>query len=499
MNCNVQPYMGKEPKAAMVHAYDDDGIVYPFIERLSRSGLRIWHDAEIRKVMVDYSRNWKLQQSECSCFLIFLTENAVNSHIFRERFTSIVEKEKPFIVISVIGQDQLSPGMQLQVNKAIKTVQSSYIPQESLAEELAAVEALRACKGNPNPNVVISEFPQKKDGSLKADAPAGRDFLPTERTILEMESRMPKAAPAIQAVPPAPETAAIEPALCEDAAITPMPQENAVSEPMSNDLGASNRPELDATIKLQDKPLFNDDLESTYIPRKISLPVLVSFSSAEKAKGMLGEATVGRAKKMQGPMADISFTDQCKLFSGRHFQLIYIDDLCMLVCKHPNGMNVNDVELKEGDKYTVESEAVIQIPSNATLSQVQDANIRPTYIAIASGSKAQALWEAPALAFLQSRETGELRCFVNFFKFGRSNAWKTDVLISRNISRDHGDIVLEGDHFRFADHSTNGTFINGEKVNNQSADLSDGDIISVQGNDQDKEEFVFHCCFFERS
>lgn len=499
MNCNVQPYMGKEPKAAMVNAYDDDEVVYPFIERLYRSGLRIWHDAEIRKVMVDYSRNWKLQQSECSCFLIFLTENAVNSHIFRERFTSIVESEKPFIVISVIGQDQLSPGMQLQVNKAIKIAQSSYIPQESLVGELAAVEALRACKGNPNPNMVISEFPQKKDGSVKAEAPARRDLAPTERTILEMENRMPKAAPAIQATPPASETAASEPAFCEDVAITPMSQENADIEPMFSDLGASSKPDLDATIKLQDKSLLNDDLDSTYIPRIISLPVLVSFTSAEKEKGMLGEATVGRAKKMQGPMADISFTDQCKLFSGKHFQLIYIDDLCMLVCKHPNGMNVNGVELREGDKYSVESEAVIQIPSNTTLFQVQDANIRPTYIAIASGSKAQELWDAPALAFLQSRKTGERRCFADSFKFGRSNAWKTDVLISRNISRDHGDIVLEGDHFRFADHSTNGTFINGEKLNNQSTDLSDGDIISVQGNDQDKEEFVFHCCFFERS
>jgi len=44
-----------------------------------------------------------------------------------------------------------------------------------------------------------------------------------------------------------------------------------------------------------------------------------------------------------------------------------------------------------------------------------------------------------------------------------------------NISRDHAEIVREGNKFRLIDHSTNGTFVNGKRV--QEAYLRDGDVL----------------------
>jgi pSer/pThr/pTyr-binding forkhead associated (FHA) protein len=46
---------------------------------------------------------------------------------------------------------------------------------------------------------------------------------------------------------------------------------------------------------------------------------------------------------------------------------------------------------------------------------------------------------------------------------------------STNISRNHAEIVREGNKFRLIDHSTNGTFVNGKRV--QEAYLRDGDVL----------------------
>ena len=44
-----------------------------------------------------------------------------------------------------------------------------------------------------------------------------------------------------------------------------------------------------------------------------------------------------------------------------------------------------------------------------------------------------------------------------------------------SISRDHAEIVRDGNRFRLLDHSTNGTFVNGKRI--QEAYLRDGDVL----------------------
>lgn len=473
MKCNVKPFMGSEPKIVEIHARDDDGVVFPLVERLCKMGLRIWHDEEIRQVMIDYSLNWKSQHSKCNCFLVFLSKNAINSHVFRERFTNAVESLKPFVVISTIGNEDLSPGMMLQVKKAKGIIQSSYIPEEKLAEDLAGLATFQSCKGAPNTGVIISSFPTEETSNEPSSPSIKRNIAPSDRTILELQGK--------------------------ERADTPenktMPKESQGSKTKPSEKPGTNEPDscLEETLRITHNPATSEELEATLVPKRITLPVLVSLTSKEKMRGILGESMIGRAKKIQGSIADITFAEQCKLFSGKHFQLIYIDEVCMLVCKHPNGMNVNGTDLSDGEKYTVDSEAVIQIPSNNTLTQVADNSIVPAIIVIGTGAKAQELWGADSLACLHSKKTGETRCFTSRFKFGRENAWKTAVMVSRNISRNHADITFERDHYSFEDHSTNGTSINGKKINNKKVDLGDGDVISVQGNDQNEEEFIFRC------
>lgn len=482
MECNAKPYDGSEPRTVIIHVSDDDPIVFPFVERLYKNGLRIWHDSDIRKVMVEYKKNWKKQQASCSCFLVYLTENAVNSHVFRERLTSAVESGKPLVIINTISLDTLSPGMKLQIEKAIELIQSSYIPKEKLAEEIVNLPSLKMCLGKANPEISVSAYPNGQTNQGKASPVSQeRSIAPSDRTMLELHG-VRNQENSMQEVREPEKT---------------NPLEINEKKPEASGTNKGTNASLEETIPLtKSDSSVTVDPDVTFIPQKIELPIIISLMSGEKKKGILGESVVGRTKKIQGAMADISFTDECKLFSGKHFALFYIDNMCLLICKHPNGMTVNGQEMQEGDKFTVDSEAIIQIPSNTTLLQLEK-KVQPSYLMVATGARSKDLWDAKAIAFLQSKETGETRCFTDRFSFGRGNAWNTGVMASRNISRDHGTIYLDSGHFLFQDHSTNGTLINGSKINNESLELSNNDIISVQGNDQGEESFIFHYCFFE--
>ena len=518
MECRAVPYEGTETRAVMIHAGEDDAVVFPFMERLCRSGMRIWHDAEIRKVMVEYSRNWKKQQAECGAFLVFLSETAAGNHVFRERFTNAIESGKPVVLILSVKEDELSPGMRLQAAKAARAIQSSYIPKEKLTEEVFGLETLKACAGAPNPGMEISAYPSEEAKPVyTAPVRTEREIAPSERTMLElhrpqsMSAFVPAAvsgenAPTdtqekIPETPAEPDTSNASLEKTTDTSVRTDNIEASLEATAALSAGADNsETDLDKTVCLtpEESLLTGADPEATLIPKRTELPVILSLSSGEKKKGILGEAVVGRTKKIQGAMADISFTDDCRLFSGKHFHIFYIDNMCILICKHPNGMNVNGQEMQEGDKFTVDSEALIQIPSNATLAQFGKGEVQPSYLIVAAGKRANELWDTEALAYLKSEETGEIRYFTDQFPFGRGNAWKTGVMSSRNISRNHGGIALEEGKFMYQDHSTNGTRINDRKINNETVELKNKDIISVQGDGQNEESFVFRCCFFER-
>ena len=490
MECRAKPYDGTEARTVMIHASTDDAVVFPLIERLNKSGLRVWHDAEIRKVMVDYPRNWKIQQAECSAFLVFLSENAVNMHVFRERLTNAIESGKPLVILASMDRNRLSCGMKLQVEKAERIIQSSYIPQESLTDEIIRLGLLKGCIGQPVPETVVSAYP---DDELKPKGPASadkvRNIIPSEQTMLELHGKH----EVFETVQPEKAGEALqEPVQEEDPAEMTDRAEAPAGMNETSDL-------LDETIPLSatNLPVLQNP-DDTVVPQRIELPIIISLESGEKKRGIFGESVVGRTKKMQGTMADISFTDDCRLFSGKHFVLVYIDNICMLICKHPNGMNVNGQDMQDGDRYTVDSEALIQIPSNSTLSQLGKNEVHPSYLVVATGEKAKELWNADTVALLQSKQTGETRCFAERFNFGRDNAWKEGVMTSKTISRNHGDIILESGRFLFTDHSTNGTQINGQKINNESMELKNGDIVSVPGDGQNEESFILRYCFFRK-
>ena len=558
MDCRVQPYEGNEAKVHMVFAYDDDPVACPLIERLAKCGLRVWHDAEIRKIRVDYNLNLKKEQDASNSFLVFLTEKATSSHVFRERLTNAVESGKPLVIIQAVDSALLSIGMKLQIEKAQHVIQSSYIPEEKLTEEIVNLQTMKVCMGEACTAIEVQPYPQTTKVQPIPEKPIlNQDYFEeSDRTTYEIGGGC---------------TSSISTAMehAEDSGVSgttkaPEPSTTGADEERKEDVpkqsntysgsenvktyaepsgrrrrGArhnqqNNNEQLEMPddnnnfkiISSETKPnkavqsgeetlmlLTDDDPldkttiihdsatiisgEDTLIVQRVKLPVICSLMSGEKQKALNGETVIGRAKKLQTSMADIAFSDECKLFSGKHFSLMFVNDGCVVRCNHPNGMNVNGQDMQEGDKYTIEEgEAMIQIPSNATLAQVKIDGVNPSFLVIASGQRANILWNLDKMALLKSEETGEIRYFSDSFQFGRDNPWKDGVLTSRSISRNHGVIRPQDGRFIYEDRSSNGTMINGSKIQNQSVELKNKDIISVVGDNQREERFLFHCCFF---
>ncbi|MBR0217546.1 MAG: FHA domain-containing protein [Clostridia bacterium] len=480
-------------------------MVFPLLERLYKNGLRLWHDAEIRKARIDYTRNWKEAQAKSSVGIAYLSRNAVNSHIFRERLNHAVENKLPLIIISTVADENLSPGMRLQTACAAHIIRAEGLSACALSERIAALQELRNCMGSPVPDFALTPDTPSSEGE-RLQCRRKRKTSPSDCTVLELmgrpgTSRTVSAAEDVHSEPgekPNQSAGMHEPV--SDEAQSATGNGDAETAPMRQPCVEPADSSLEKTILLNTTEASEStDYEETIIPQKAILPVIVSMYAREKKRGFLGETVIGRAKKKQESSADISFADPCRFFSRRHFQLLFVDGVCVLVCSHSNGMNVNGKDVMEGERYTVDMEAVVQIPSNATLSQFQGGSVSPTYILIAEGKCATVYWNAESFAFLQSQETGEVRCFTDTFSLGRNNAWKTNVLRSKSISRDHGVIFVENDHFFYRDDSANGTTVNGKRIDHhETVQLNNLDVISVQGDNGKEERFIFHCCILDR-
>lgn len=78
----------------------DSHFVHPEIERLESQGYRIWYD---KGDQLQPSRPWADDISraikECSCFIVFITQHAVESENVRIEIAQALETGKPFIGI----------------------------------------------------------------------------------------------------------------------------------------------------------------------------------------------------------------------------------------------------------------------------------------------------------------------------------------------------------------------------------------------------------------
>lgn len=91
-------YEGKEPFIFVSYAHADNEEVYSDISQLHNAGYRIWYDEGIR-VGVDWPAKIQRVIEECSCFITFLSPEAVESEDVRSEIKIAVDEQKKFLAI----------------------------------------------------------------------------------------------------------------------------------------------------------------------------------------------------------------------------------------------------------------------------------------------------------------------------------------------------------------------------------------------------------------
>ena len=397
-------------------------------------------------------------------------------------------------------------GVKFQLEKAVAVISCAAIPDDQVIDSVIKTGELKACIGFPNQSINVQPYALPSIQPLPKPQPL-IICSPTDQTISELEKigNQPSSVSAsCVSGSSAPEQSK------QTKTVNQAPADKNKKEKMIFSVSSAAQPNVpnsyfEETLKStsnQQTPEENDN-ENTLVPQKSQLPVIMSLTSGEKKWGLSGETSVGRKKRIQESLADVTFEDSSKFFSRSHFKIICVDNICTLLCTHPNGISVNGFEdLGEGERLHINDITALRIPSRKSVNQCVNANTIQTILIVASYQASAKLWNAQNIAAIESLQTGEIRVSCDSgFVLGRANPWKSGAVASLCISAQHADIKPENDQFYYYDHSSNGTLINGIYHHNDKIELHNGDKLTIAGNEENKiapRDFIFHYAAAER-
>lgn len=559
MQCHVGPYEGSDAYACFISCADDAGIAYPMVERLARQGMRLWYDTFDSDDIGSWLAKVRQKLQNCAAVIVLLSNQAVASHLCRERLTEAVELKKPLIVVRH-GQSVISPAMRMQVERGT-CLESDLIPSEGVVTSILQNPSLQQCKGLADARIVVQ--PYQPDGEADAgETPGPASIDPSEETIREIKKRTASVAPVTKQPAPVPAkpqptvpaqpqptapaqphpTAPVRPEPVETTEVAPRfvapaqsktaqpapvpaaPQPTAPAQPEPLDLNATV-PRWQAPPRVEPSmPLFEGDGEETVrstparppesdfgestiviAPHPRANIAIVSMKTGEiQLSGWRDDVLVGRKGKRQDGVADIAIQDECKLFSRTHFRAVSVDGVHSIVCAHANGITVNGQDLGQDESIQVEDFAEVVAPNRSVLAYYGSSAGEPATLLVSFGKVSEKVRDATTVACLTSVETGETQYFFDEpFELGKSYPWKTGAVALGTISRKHATIHHENGQYILEDHSTNGTDLNGEHLNNgDRRPLTAGDEIVIEGNREMNirtAHFIFRCVTVERT
>ena len=491
MICNANAYEGFEPYVYIINCHQDDGVSFPLMERLAKKGLRFWHDEQIRSTQAEWKPTTSRKLNSSAAVLVLLSDNFTKTHICRRQFTDAIESKKPIVVVR-LDKPMLTLGMKLQT-EACSLLDCDFPPPDSLIDALLQQEQLQTCVGSPMHNIIPQDYGRQAT-DRKPVEPKKRPTL-SDYTLIDLSKKNPPGDVLQNAA---------------DNQEKPQEHINTGTLPQNNIDNASDHDKLEQTApstnKIQKQEENITELDMTFLPKRIALPIILSLSTGLAQKGLNGETVVGRQAKLQTEsIADIRFHDECKLFSRRHFKLICVDNTCTLICMHDNNLTLNGVlEVAPNEPTRIHGSCIVEVPGKSVLEQFSDKESSSARFVIAHDKDAQELWDAPFIATLESKETGEVRAFWKFpIQIGRNFPWTSGAMTTKTISADHATISLEESRFLYQDHSRNGTIINDDILCHQKQhELVSGDVLRINGNKEEQlrdENFIFRYVKIERS
>ena len=108
-------YTGKEPYLFISYAHVDSDRVYPEIKALSDQGYRIWYDEGIAP-----SKEWSEEIAQAiissSMFIVFISQNAIQSHNVKDEINYSLDKNIPFLPV-YLEEVVLTEGLQMRTRR----------------------------------------------------------------------------------------------------------------------------------------------------------------------------------------------------------------------------------------------------------------------------------------------------------------------------------------------------------------------------------------------
>ena len=96
--CNFEPYEGDEAYIFISYSHKDAQKVFPILNKLNAYGFRIWYDDGL-----EWGKEWPQDIADhidvCDVFVIFLSQNSMESLCCREEFRRACEKNKSIFPI----------------------------------------------------------------------------------------------------------------------------------------------------------------------------------------------------------------------------------------------------------------------------------------------------------------------------------------------------------------------------------------------------------------
>lgn len=457
MRCNAPSYEGKDAYVYFAYCADDSGIAIPSIERMARSGLRICYPDYENLFAESYASQIE-KINGCSALIVMLTEDVITSHIVRKFLNTATKRRKPIAAIR-FNDAQMTPAMKLQFEKA--SVFDYYnFTGDPLTQTVFGVSAVSECISMPNYGIEIQKIVPKYRQVDELNV-----YQMDDKTVREIRKELERV---------------------KDVSSTDVKKEETKEEEKKAP-SPTACDDLDKTVTaFEELPQPKETPEEKTVKAVQALPVIVSMTTGEWKRGRFGDAVVGRKKNAETD-GDITFTDPCRLFSGKHFQLIYLDEVQSIVSLHSNGMSVDGTQLEKGENIRPTKNVFdVIIPGARVLMANCATDIQPAMFAVAFGAETFEIVKAGRIACVSSAETGETRFFhQESFLLGKNNSWEKGALSSRTISKMHATLIWNGNQYDAEVHSSNGLYINDSLVKKgERVTLKSGDKMVFPGNKQ---------------
>ncbi len=173
LRCKAKPYTKGDEKYIFVsYSHKDSARVFPIIEKLSDEGFRVWYDEGI-----DPGTEWPetiaKHLSGASCFIAFISQNALESNECRREINFAFRKKLGFISV-FLEEVELSPGMEMQLSNN-QSIFKYKIPQEEFYEKIIRTEMLQECKINKKEEKDKEEQQEEKTKTKDKENKEGKE------------------------------------------------------------------------------------------------------------------------------------------------------------------------------------------------------------------------------------------------------------------------------------------------------------------------------------